>query len=165
MNANSVLFASSEWAWLWTALVIERTSSVVWFPLKRWAASRPAAASRWWVWGGERGSDLGLCLLCAGLLQTAPPLDGLIGLQPSWVTLGVSAVAMAGFVDAWRQLLAWPLKWAARPGVPASAPQRGLSLVPPSVPASEAPPAALSPLIQPRQGFQLSPLSLHRSEP
>ncbi|WP_396268088.1 hypothetical protein [Ideonella sp.] len=158
MNASSGLFAASAWSWLWAALVIERASAVAGSPIRAWAATRGRAINPLWGAATQRSADIGLAALCMLHLETAPPLEGLIGLQPAGLTTGLSALAMAGFIDLWRRVLSWPGRYVARPPTP------GLSLS--SSPAEVTQNPLLLPHTTPeRRGFRLGSLSLHRSEP
>jgi hypothetical protein len=158
MGTTSGLFAASVYSWLWTALVIERASAIAWWPLGCWVTTRGIPTNSLWLLAAQRSGDVGLSALCILYLETAHPLEGLIGLQPPGLVVVLSALAMAGFIDLWRRVLSWPGRPVARP--PASA----LSL---SSAASDSPlePPLITHTTPERRGFQLGSLSLHRSEP
>ena len=157
MNSSSALFAASAWTWLWTALVVERASSVVWGPIGRWAAANSGRNGSIWPAAVLHLLDIGLGALCILVLHTAPPLDGLLEMHPTWLSVVLSALAMAGFIGLWRRLIEWPLKSAAptyTPPLSLSSTNAGSQRIP-SLPISS---------LKERRSFQLGSLSLHRSK-
>jgi hypothetical protein len=157
MITGSGLFAASVWSWLWTALVIERASAVAWAPLMRWVSTHRRGLGPLWALAAQRAVDIALAALCILYLETPPPLSGLIGLQPSGVSTGLSALVMAGFIDLWRRVLSMSAQSVSRPSGPAFKLSTATA-------DQIQDPSQLTQPIPKRQGFQLGSLSLHRSE-
>jgi hypothetical protein len=177
MSSSGMWLSMGVWPWLWTAFLAERISSLWCGPLRSSKAealaglrARYPLLARWQPRALATGlllADLALASWCVTQLELPPPLEGLALVEPRWVAVIISVLALAGCIRLWRLLFGRLSAASEPPVVHSESPLNARG------PASHLPPLSLS-VSEPSEtsaavahthaaGFRLGPLSLTRS--